>query len=389
MRILLTLGLLLTFKASAQELEISGAELVSGDARALLETFALEAGNQTINVSAPARWHGLIREQMTGAQLNFEDRDDSAIRIWLPNRQSQAPVGPAPEAPEVDVGSAETAGASLKADARRQVQGQAPQIPGAAELLGNNRTLTPDLGAAPGREPVKAPAEPAPPPATEEPAPAAAETAAAEVVAPAPVEPVAAAEPVDETPASAPADEPEARTETPQESLQRRLNRGREITRSLTAAELKPRDLLFVTDGVVAVVRPAGTRNRAYWLTDEIDLARPELSRERAGRYRVDRRLELAAGDAESPAEKTAAVDEDEKSRMERLYNNGRAVNRSLSIAALRPDDVLYVGNGMILVARRVQVNLKRYWLDGDLDLTLPELEKTGSRKYRVIRQIR
>jgi hypothetical protein len=97
------------------------------------------------------------------------------------------------------------------------------------------------------------------------------------------------------------------------------------------------------------------------------------------------------AEEAEEAEDAVADVDSypDERTEMEARYNGGDPVERSVSVGRLRLDDILYVGDDLILVVRRERVGLKRYWLEGDLDLDREELEKQGNSRYRVRRVIR
>ncbi|MFK7957722.1 MAG: hypothetical protein AB8B96_16600 [Lysobacterales bacterium] len=434
----------------AQDVEISGAELVSGQAADRLSALAQEVGEMSgaLRIVAPERWHGMIGQQLSEYlspdRLRFEASQGQSIAFFLPGTQVAMPGGAKPLAPETPVAvtpSASDASQALRDSARSQVQNLQPQIMGADELLGRTRTLTPDLGRGPGQSDERAAAvETAPPVAPDQEA-----GPTAKLAAPAP-QPITAGEPASTVSSSAVETEAEAAlSESPAmvgapaivdtdsnerpgqqhttaapllstpltaaandqikgkesaiTSLQERLNRGRPIERSMEVGELRRADVLFSTRGVIAVVRSSGTRQRVYWLEGDINLERPEIKRERAGRYSVLRPLpkreipEVAGNKASGPvvAEAPASADPDvaEKRRMEEKFNAGRTVDRELSVAALRPDDVLYVGTGRILVARRVQAKMKRYWLSEAINLELEEIEKTGNRRYRVRRQIR
>ena len=446
-------------QAFAQDMEISGAELISGQATDRLSALAQEVKPLpgALRIVAPKRWHGIISKQLSEhlgpGRLRFEDREGQNIAFYLPGADASGSDGAKPQAPDTPVAaapSASDASRALKDSARSQVQNLQPQIMGADELLGRTRTLTPDLGRPPGQSEDPQPASDP----LDEPADLPAAVSSRESINPPAIAPVPsvtpAAEEIEvqslvETPAVAngePAVEvsseevtadPLPDTEAPiqvsneasvQESarassqasnqvdargaaklsLQKRLNRGRPIENALELSELRREDVLFSTDGVIAVVRRSGAGQGVFWLNGEVDLGRREFRRQRTGRYVVlaalpqesipaatrvqDRQVsepEPEVAVAPVPAEPDLA----EKQRMEKLFNSGRSIDRSLSVAALRPDDVLYVGNGRILVARRVQAKMKRYWLSETIDLGLSEIEKTGNRRYRIRRQIR
>ncbi len=186
------------------------------------------------------------------------------------------------------------------------------------------------------------------------------------------------------------------------QSLMDRLNNGREIDRSISVSELRQDDVLFVTSGVKAVVRRRGARNRVYWLNGDIDLDSDQLAFVQSGKYNVLTGLNLDDGDfaadEDEPEEEEEAVaveaepvpaNQTERARMEALYNNGKTIDSTVSVAGLLPDDTLYVGNGEILVFRTKSVRTTKYWLQGELDLEREELSSIGTRKYKVQRVIR
>ncbi len=402
------LSLCIAQAAHAQELVISGAELVSGQATEALASLGQRAGQQgqALRVVAPQRWHAMITRQLGAAAdpaaVRFEDSDEQSISIWLDDGadqggESAAPL--APDAPRATTPRPSDASQALRDSSRSQVENLKVEIPGADELLGRKRIQTPDLGRAPGASP-EPPAEASEPSGEQvaaastqvtEPVDAGSKVAEPEITEPEVTEPAPPPPAVPEQPvaiqdgSAAPPAEADEKSGAARASLERRVNRGKPIRESISSADLKRRDMLFVADGVIAVVRAAGTRNRVYWLSDELDLTRPELTQESASRYQVRRPLELAAPAEEAPAPELLS----EKARMEARFNGGKKIERELSVAALRPEDVLYVGDGVIVVSRQVQARTRRYWLNGDLDLTRRELEKTGSRRYRVVRQLR
>jgi len=196
------------------------------------------------------------------------------------------------------------------------------------------------------------------------------------------------------------ADQAAART-----SLERRLNNGRSIDRDIAVDEIRQGDVLFVTDGVMALVRRGGARQRVYWVNGSVDLESDALNREQAGKYSVLSTLNIAGEDAEGATVTEVIADEPEevivevevavpanqteRARMEALYNDGKIIDEGLSIAGLLPDDTLYVGNGEIMVFRQGRLRARKFWLEEPIDLELEELYNIGTRKYLVKRLIR
>lgn len=185
-------------------------------------------------------------------------------------------------------------------------------------------------------------------------------------------------------------------------SLERRLNNGRSIDRDIAVDEIRQGDVLFVTDGVIALVRRGGARQRVYWVDGAVDLESDALNLEQAGKYTVlstlniaDEQAEQAAiNDAqaqtpEAPQAVAPPANQSERARMEALYNDGKTIDEGLSIAGLLPDDTLYVGEGEIMVFRQGRLRAQKFWLEEPIDLELEELVNVGTRKYRVQRVIR
>ncbi|MEM6937994.1 MAG: hypothetical protein AAF552_16180 [Pseudomonadota bacterium] len=429
LRLRIAAALLWLFVAQAvhsQDLLISGAELVSGQAAQELASLGQQASQQRqpLRVVAPERWHAMIGKQLAATAdpgaVRFEDSEAQNISIWLgaeddAGGESAAPL--APDAPRATTPRPSDASQALRDSSRSQVENLKVAIPGADELLGRQRVQKPDLGRAPGassEQPVPNEGSSGGPALADSP-----QVSQAPVVEPKSEDSPQAAEPAgsDRAPAAAQAEpaapvamadlsqdlgddgsEPASAEETAalmpesveksvaaKQALERRVNSGKPIDETITSADLKRRDRLFVMDGVVAVVRAAGTRNRVYWLSDDLDLSRPELEQESASRYRVRRTLAPPAAEVDALAPGVL----NEKARMEARFNGGKKISRELSIAALRPDDVLYIGNGVIVVSRQVQARTRRYWLNGELYLPRRELEQPGTRRYRVVRQLR
>jgi hypothetical protein len=186
--------------------------------------------------------------------------------------------------------------------------------------------------------------------------------------------------------------------ESARSGLERRLNDGREIKKDLKVSQLRRGDQLFKTEDLIVVIRRTGAGRNAYWLKGQLDLEQQAIRRIQSGKYEVMRRVQgedPVEPEAVPEPEETVAVAAnqeealDERSEMEALYNQGNPVESGISVAGLRAGDVLYVGETTKMVVRRERVSLKRYWLEGELELSRSELEKVGNNKYRVKRVIR
>jgi hypothetical protein len=70
-------------------------------------------------------------------------------------------------------------------------------------------------------------------------------------------------------------------------TLESRYNSGKPITATLRPGDLKLRDLIYVGDKLAVVVRLSGLDIERYYLVGQINLARSQLSKDGANKYRV------------------------------------------------------------------------------------------------------
>jgi hypothetical protein len=415
------LALLAASPVFAQNADISGAQLLSGDADARLQSLAREAvaNKRKLVISAPEYWHELILDQIRmggGADLEIEVRDSfaEAVMVRADAGGAEAPAavpGPEPEpVPEPPARPAVPVAQAAPAPAPRPVApvpAPAPARPAPVPAASAPAVATTPAPRPAGPPPAAATqrVEPAPRPAAPVAAapaatpPAAAPARPALAPAPAAQQPVAAAQP-------APAAATPARTERSAEAeinaikrrLEGSLNGGEKITRTLVAAQLEPKDVLYVREPVIAVQRRDSLRNQLYWLEGGIELRRVELRESGPNRYVVaepvrnvdNPRLRAVRSeardlfDAEDPARHAG-----ERTQMERRYNGGNRIESVLSPNQLNQRDVVYVGEDLVVVVRVAGLELERYWLVGRVNLGRSELLKDGNNKYRVLQDIR
>ena len=69
--------------------------------------------------------------------------------------------------------------------------------------------------------------------------------------------------------------------------MEQRYNSGKAITGTLGVENVKGRDVLYVGDKLIVVVRLNGLDLERYWLVGDINLARSQLSKEGANKYRA------------------------------------------------------------------------------------------------------
>lgn len=387
--------------AVAQSADISGAQLISGDADARLQQLAREAAtsNRKLIISAPEYWHEMILEQVRrggGDRLQVEVRDSFAEAVMVRSDVLAGSETPAPPAPAA---AAVAAAQPVATPAPAPVARPTPPAPSPAAPVAARIPSAPAAAAA--RAPATTANRAQPAVAVAAPATRAAQSA------PAPAERPATAAPAASAPIAAPAATPaqgvttgtaQAQVSAIKRRLETSLNDGESITRTLSLTELEPKDLLFVRDGVVAVLRRTSLRKDWYWLEDAIELRRVELRELGPDRYEVDERMRVtdeprlrvvpSSERAVFPAEELAkhAI---EREQLERRYNGGNRITATLLPTQLNQRDVIYVGDELSVVARVTGLLLERYWLAGRIDLARPELRKDGNNKYRVVENIR
>jgi len=69
--------------------------------------------------------------------------------------------------------------------------------------------------------------------------------------------------------------------------LEGRYNGGKPITATVRAEQVEVRDLLYVGEKLIVVVRLSGQKLERFWLVGDINLARGQLSKEGANKYRA------------------------------------------------------------------------------------------------------
>jgi len=430
------------------QLDVRADELLSGDADGKLQELGARAAAEglTVQVTAPSYWLELVDEQILaglgeGATIAHRETfvESVIVRLYATDdapaaARSEAPASTAttaasssrrsasaPESPSIDDERPRPEGGFREPE--RNAMADAEPMRPAAPALVTPKPVMPTLAMAGMDDERSATAEPAgagddASTGAEDPAEAAGGDAEDRMVATAPhaavpteseplVEAGVGAEASPETrttgdtEAGSEADEPTAiptddatNALADRRSLERRLNDGRSIDKTLSAQQLRRGDRLFRTGDWIAVVRASRVGRNFYWLEGDVDLAGDDAIRELSGgKYEVLRRPRVIAAtqDDEGPDEPQAIVeaDLDERTEMEARYNGGDPVESVLPISRLRRDDVLYVGESLVMVLRRDRVSLKRYWLDGEIDLAREEIEQQGSSKYRVRRPIR
>jgi len=388
-RVLFT-GLLLSNAALAQETVISGKDFLSGAGDAKLAEIARQAAAQgkTVQITAPKYWQDKVAAKVrAGAedarvQTSEGFLENVVVKVVAAKSETAKPAA----APAEPVAAAEPAAdekvVAEKAAAEKAKKAAAAKA--AAEKAAADKAAA-DQAAAEQAAAEKAAAEKA---AAER---AAAERAAAEKAAAdkAAAEKAAAAKAAADKAAAekAAADAVAAK----RHNMEKNLNEGRPAAGTLQVTQLLKDDVVYIDGEIRGVVRRVGTRPALYWLEGDLNLDRIELLPNGTGRYNVVADIHETANPtlrthlgghvvANVPAPNSA-----ERTSLQTQYAEGRDVTESLHPADLKAGDVVYTGQGAALVVRRAGVGLLRFWLDGDLNLGQPGLQKQGGNIYKVL----
>ena len=169
------------------------------------------------------------------------------------------------------------------------------------------------------------------------------------------------------------------------------LNDGRPAAGELQEAQLQSGDQVYSDGDTLAVVRLEGLRRSLYWLTGPVDLQRVQYSPQGRDQYQVTGPIDPKAPPAHRAAPghhvvaaRVPPAQEPARARMERQYNNGRAISNRLQVAQLQSGDRLLVDGTTVLAVRREGNLMTRYWLDGSIDLGQTGVQKVDANLYQV-----
>lgn len=419
MKRIFLLAALLSAAASAQDRDISGAQLLSGEADAQLQSAAREASasGKKLVISAPQYWHELILEQIRkggGENLQVEVRDSFAESVLV-----RAESGtPAPAETPAPTPTPAVAAAPAPAPSPVATPAPAPKPAPTPVAVAPKPTPTPAPVATPAPRPVAAttPAPASTPAATPRPiaslTPAPAPTPAAAPApvptpTPTPAAPVRVPNNMASTPPAKPAPAPAAapaatsgiaaaEVASIKRRLEENLNGGNKVTDTIRVESLEQGDTVYAQGKVIAVVRRQSLRTKVYWLDGDLNLQRVELKPLSANRYSVMERLRngeprLRAERSEANSEFKAAAPASaaaERTQLEKRYNGGRQIAGTLAPNQLKQKDVLYVGEDLAVVVRLSGMDLERYFLVGSINLGRSELIQDGANKYKVLQDV-
>jgi hypothetical protein len=382
-RVLIT-GLLLGSAAAwAQETVISGKDFLSGAADAKLAEIARQAAaeGKTVQITAPKYWQDKARAKVHAgaedARVQTSEGFLENVVVKVVAAKAETPKAAAVEAPAPAV--ADDQAAEKAASAKKAAAAKAAAEKAAADKAAADQTAV-EQAAAQRAAAEKAAAEKA---AAEK---AAAEKAAADKAA---AEKAAAAKAAADKAAGekAAADALAAK----RQNMEKNLNEGKPAAGTLQVTQLLKDDVVYIDGNIRGVVRRVSGHPQFYWVEGDLNLDRIELLPNGSGRYNVVADIH----DTANPTLRThtsghvvatvPAANAAERTSLQTQYAEGRDVIESLHPADLKAGDVVYTGQGAALVVRRAGVGLLRFWLDGDLNLGQPGLQKQGANAYKVL----
>ncbi len=193
---------------------------------------------------------------------------------------------------------------------------------------------------------------------------------------------------------------PEAAGEAPpREWLQNNYLHGKAVTRQLSIEKIRNDDQIMVRDGEYLLVRFSHGRRDGWWLKSPVDLTSVGLKKIGKDKYRVENKIRLvkdtrkmlkAKPETNAVNSPAAAVNlEEERLRLQKLYNKGRQIKKTLLPKNIHKDDIIIVGNGLKLLIRSERDgSLRRYWLEGDVNLENTDVfHQDSARKFTALRK--
>jgi len=174
--------------------------------------------------------------------------------------------------------------------------------------------------------------------------------------------------------------------------------KGKTVARELSIEKIRNDDQIMVRDGQYLLVRFSHGRRDGWWLKSPVDLTSTALKKIDKDKYRVenkirlvkDSRKKLRQEQASAEGKKAASASlEDERKRLEKLYNKGRKIKKTLLPKNIHKDDIIIVGNGLkVLVRSERNGSLRRYWLDGEVNLENTDVFRQDSaHKFTALRK--
>lgn len=371
---------LVSSSAIAQEVDINGKDFLSGAGDARLADIARQAAAQgkRVVVTAPDYWQSKIAAKLHAGASNL---DVQMKEGFFENVLVRIDDGKAAAAAKADADkAAATKAEAAKAEAARAEGARLEAARAEAERADAQRAEQQRAQAA------KEQADRAEAARIEAQRAEAARAEAAKVEA-------ARAEAAKAAAAKAQAEKDAAnKLAAIRQRMQQNLNAGHEADGSLNVSQLQKDDQVFVDGPIRAVVRRGGARSQMYWLEGDLNLERVELLPIADDHYKVVEAIRETA----TPVLRTRSAGGNfvgnvpapgsaERTSFEQQYAEGKNVAAALQPKDLQSGDTVYIGKSAAMVVRLAGTSYERFWLEGELNLGQPGLQKQSGNVYKVI----
>lgn len=362
----------------AQDFAIDGKDFESGSADAKLAEIARQAAasGKTVVVSTPPYWQakvaGKLRSAAPGLQVKTSDAFFENVLVRIVDVEKPA---------KTDATVAKSADAQPKAGEPAAQPKPAARVEAKVAATADESADKESRSEAKTEAVQVALAKPAvQPAAAEKSAPAASPPAAAAPVevASIPPQPAAAAKPAGSDTAAI------------KRSLENQFNIGKPTTDTIRPSQLQKGDEIFVRGPVTAAVRRDRSHVQLFWIEGELNLERAELVKTEADHYRVNEAMRdvanpsLRAMHSEPKIFAAQVPTAQVRIDMERHFNDAKTIGARMRPNELRYGDLFYIYRQHAVVFRRTDMNLDRYWLEGEIDLNQSGIIKDGD-AYRIV----
>jgi hypothetical protein len=367
---------LVSTAAIAQEVSVDGKEFLSGAADARLADLAKQAAAQGkhLVVTAPNYWQSKVAAKLHAGAANVDVQMKEGFFENVLVRIDDGKAKAAEQAAE-----AKAAAAKVEAQKAEAAKAEAARLESARAQAEREEAARQDAAKAEAAK-----AEAARQDAARQ------ESARAEA---------AKAEAAKQQAAKAAADakakaEKEAadKLAAQKKAMLQNLNGGREADGTINPGQLQKDDQVFVDGQFRGVVRRGGARSQFFWLDGDLNLDRVELLPLGDNHYKVADQIRengqvvlRTKSVSGRIATMIPSAESSDRKSLQQQYAEGKNVSETIKPADLRSGDIVYLGKSSALVSRLEGKVYVRFWLDGDLDLGQPGLQKQSGTAYRVI----
>ncbi len=173
------------------------------------------------------------------------------------------------------------------------------------------------------------------------------------------------------------------------------------VQKYLKPSQLLLQDMIILKKGKVFVERSKGKYIYKYRYKQNVPLQSKGLALIKPNNYMiVDKELLIEDTNTFKESEKpsneinTVALSDEhylKRKELEKKFNNGKPIQKAISITDLYRDDIIYKFGDIQIVTRKSggKLSSTKYWLVPIIDLTHPALYKLSKGKYKVRKRIK